>query len=169
MSRIWSWLWNHIVGYYKWKKGDNTDIFNLQKSFIWLLFTIDYIFRKRPSHIFYRTRRRSFFCVNRCYSSRIMRCYVNSAIFWHCGLRWFTILPITSHVFFWVHIRGYDRPLKCVNRLLLPEFSNNARSAWYGVIVQKDRQSANGWLSKWGITCALSTLSRYAMALTIAL
>ena len=38
-----------------------------------------------------------------------------------------------------VHIRGHGRPLKCVNRLLLPEFSYNASSVRSGVIVHKDR------------------------------
>jgi hypothetical protein len=38
LSRIWSWLRNQIVGYYKWKKGDNMNILKLQKCFIWLLF-----------------------------------------------------------------------------------------------------------------------------------
>jgi hypothetical protein len=35
----------------------------------------------------------------------------------------------------WVHIGGHCRPLKCINRLLLPEFSYNASSVWSGVIV----------------------------------
>ena len=39
----------------------------------------------------------------------------------------------------WVHIKGHSRPLKCVNRLLLPEFSYNARSVRSGVIVHKDQ------------------------------
>ena len=51
LSRIWSWLRNQIVGYYKWKKGDNMNILKLQKCFIWLLF-FKTILRKRTSHIF---------------------------------------------------------------------------------------------------------------------
>jgi hypothetical protein len=38
---------------------------------------------------FYIYGRRSLSCGNRCHSSRIL--FVNSAIFWHCGLRWFTL------------------------------------------------------------------------------
>jgi len=72
LSRIWSWLRNQIVGYYKWKKGNNMNILKLQKWFIWLLFFNN--LRKRTSHNFSRT-----FAL------------VNSAIFWHCGLRWFIV------------------------------------------------------------------------------
>jgi hypothetical protein len=66
--------------------------------------------------------------------------FVNSAIFWHCGLRWFTLLPIKYlYVVDWVNIRGHGRPLKCVNRLFLSEFSYNASTVWSDVIVNKDR------------------------------
>ena len=37
-----------------------------------------------------------------------------------------------------VHIKGHGRPLKCVNRLLLPEFSYNASSVQSGLIVHKE-------------------------------
>jgi hypothetical protein len=42
------------------------------------------------------------------------------------------------YVLDWVHIRGHGRPLKCVNRLLLPEFPYNASSVRSGVIAHKD-------------------------------
>jgi hypothetical protein len=111
LSRIWSWLKNQIVGYNKWKRGDNMNILKLQKCFIWLLFFNN--LRKRTSHNFFenfwmkteahlissqsyrtrlfipRTRIRGLSCKNRRHSSTFA--LVNSAIFWHCGLRWFTV------------------------------------------------------------------------------
>jgi hypothetical protein len=111
LNRIWSWLRNQMVGYYKWKKGDNMYILKLQKCFIWLLFFNS--LRKRTSHNFFenfrmkmeahfissqsyrtrlfipRTRIRGLYCGNRRHSSTFA--LVNSAIFWHCGLRWFTV------------------------------------------------------------------------------
>jgi hypothetical protein len=111
LSRIWSWLRNQMVGYYKWKKGDNMNILKLQRCFIWLLFFNN--LRKRTSHNVFenfwmkteahlissqsyhtrlfipRTRIRDLSCGNRRHSSTFA--IVNSAIFWHCGLRWFTV------------------------------------------------------------------------------
>ena len=37
-----------------------------------------------------------------------------------------------------VHIKGHGRPMKYTIRLLLPEFSYNASSKRFGVIVHKD-------------------------------
>jgi hypothetical protein len=45
----------------------------------------------------------------------------------------------------WVHIRGQGRLMKCVNRLLLSEFSHNASSVRSGVIVHKD-MPVNQWM-----------------------
>jgi hypothetical protein len=42
-----------------------------------------------------RNRRRSPSCGNHRHSSRIA--FVNLAIFWQCGFRWFTLRPIKSH------------------------------------------------------------------------
>ena len=86
-------------------------------------------------------------------------CICYSAIFWHYGLRWFTLRPIKSHTCTIGFISGgHGRPLKCVKCLLLPEFSYNASSVWSGIIVHKVCLSANGWLSKWCTMYVLSTL-----------
>jgi hypothetical protein len=111
LSRIWSWLRNTIVGYHKWKNGDNLNILKLQKCFNWLLFFNN--LRKRASHKFFEnfsmkteahlissqsyrirlfipwTMVRGLSCGNRHHSSTFA--LTNSAILWHCGLRWFTV------------------------------------------------------------------------------
>ena len=51
MSRIRSWLWNQIVGYYKWKKGDNTDIIKLQKKF-YLVIVFQQFKKTEESHFY---------------------------------------------------------------------------------------------------------------------
>ena len=49
-----------------------------------------------------------------------------------------------------VLIRGYDRPLKCFSRLLLPEFSYNASSVRSGVIAHKDSPVSQWMIIKMG-------------------
>ena len=106
-----------------------------------------------------RTRRRSLSCGNH-HSSGIA--FVNTAIFWQCGLRWFTLRPINPHnVLAWVHIRGHDIPLKCVNRFLLSEFSYNASSVWSGVIVHKDRPVSQWEIVKMGYNVCLKHVFGY--------
>ena len=45
----------------------------------------------------------------------------------------------------WGHIRGHGRPLKCVNRLLLHEFSDKSSCVRSVVLVHKDR-SVSQWM-----------------------
>lgn len=53
-----------------------------------------------------------------------------------------------TYVLDWDHIGGHGRSLKCVNRLLLPEFSCNVSSVWSGVIIHKGRPVTVGqWMT----------------------
>ena len=67
--------------------------------------------------------------------------FVHTAVLQHCGLRWFTL----------------SRPLKCVNRLLLSEFSYNASFVWSGVIVHKDRPAIQWTIVKIGYNVCNAT------------
>jgi hypothetical protein len=55
---------------------------------------------------------------------------------------WITLIHLAANkvpcVLDWVHIKGHGRPMKYIIRLLLPEFSYNASSKRFGVIVHKD-------------------------------
>ena len=50
----------------------------------------------------------------------------------------------------WVNIRGHGRSLKCVNRLLLSEFSHHARYVQSSVIVYKYRPVSQWMIIKMG-------------------
>jgi hypothetical protein len=166
------------------KKGDNTDILKLQKSFIWLFFSTIYengrainfpkllnkcmekpycahLLSSKYNHQFYdkvsrtsqfipQTRRQSLSWGNHHQSSRIV--FVNLAIFWHCGLLWFTLQPRKSHTCSIGFLSGAIAGHQNVS------IASCCLNSYNGIITL----SAIGW----GM-CALSTLWRYAMPLRL--
>ena len=90
ISRIWSWLWNQIdvqnFWMNVWRKPYREHLLRRQYNH-----HVSHRLRQRScTRLFIpRTRRRSLSIGNHHHSSRIT--FVNSPIFWHCGLRWFIL------------------------------------------------------------------------------
>jgi hypothetical protein len=107
-----------------------------------------------------RTRRLSRSCGNCCHSCKIA--VLNSSIFWHFGLRWLIFQPIKSHTcsigFMSGDIAGHiivwtaSCCKKCCTIRALCGLALSSMNIGL---------SANAWLSKWGTTRGVSTLSRY--------